>query len=382
MIDNIRVVDIDTESEHSPRTLRIKTEKRTIETPCRMMTSTENKFKKDLALSPLDEKSNIEMPLFELVKTPRFKTVRDLRIVNGTLNKMKRSINNGIRGFEESITFLNLRFSRNEEPLPEDIESLIHLQCRTKLDLVSIPDLSRLSKKEEFESYIRNHRKYVENVSKKEVTPIIDMNNREQVLKIKIETAIENNFKIIVLRCRSFDYYYPNYRFIKDTKKEEEVWFHMVDTFRDFPTTSLNYTNIPQVFGVDTVAPRTPYGGGETKKKLPEDTKRFDRISFDNVSLKIQKEKYEDLLKCDCPICQEKTVSEYIDEYKVCKNQKEKNPIYKWSRLHEIFATSSEFEIGRKFIRSQEFDNYIKSKTSARDFLSNLTRRSKEDILS
>ena len=376
MIKNIGIVDIDTASIYGPRMLRIQTKKKSIETPCRMITSTEKMFRKDLALSPLDERFEIETPLFELVKTPRLKTIQDLRRVNGVLNKQRKSINNGLRGFDESITFLNLRFTGKEgEPLLQDIESLIDLQCTTKLDLVSIPDLSRLSEKEEFETYIMNHRKRVEGISNKEAVPIIDMKNSEDVFKMKIETAIENSFNMIVLRCRSFYNFYANYRFIEDTKKEEEVWFHMVDTFRNIPTASLNYTNLPQVFGIDTVSPLTPYAGRRPKEVAPEDTKRFDRMSFDNLSLRIQKEKYDDQLGCNCPVCQEKTVSNYIEEYKSCENSKEKNPLYKWSRLHEIFATNSEFEIGRSFIKSQEFDHYLESRTSAQNFLSSLPKR-------
>jgi hypothetical protein len=376
-ISNIRIIDIDTASVHGPRTLKIQTQKVSIETPCRMITSTESRFKKDLALSPLDERSEIKAPLFELVKTPRLRTILDLRRVNGILNKQRKSINNSLRGFEESITFLNLRFRKGKEPPIQDVESLIHLQCTTKLDLVSIPDLSKLSEKREFETYITHHRRDVESICNKEAVPIVDMNSSENVFKMKIETIIENGFNMIVLRCRSFSDYYANYRFIKDTKEEEKVWFHMVDTFRTnpSPTATLNYTNLPQVFGIDTVSPLTPYGGGETQTPAPENTKRFDRLSFDNLPLKTQKEKYDDLLRCNCPICQERTVSDYIDDYRSCRNPKEKNPIYKWSRLHEIFATNSEFEMGRNFIRSQEFDSYLRSKVSAQNFLSSLASR-------
>ena len=291
MIKNIRIADIDTASVHGPRLLRIQTEKRSIETPCRMITSTEKTFRKDLALSPLDERFEIETPLYELVKTPRYKTILDLRRVNGVLNDQRKSINNGLRGFDGSITFLNLRFTKEGEPPLQDVESLIDLQCTTKLDLVSIPDLSGLSEKEEFETYVRYHRRRVDSISNKEAVPIIDMNNQEDVFKMKIETAIENSFNMIALRCRSFYNFYANYRFIKDTKKEEEIWFHMIDTFRDIPAVSLNYTNLPQVFGIDTVSPLTPYAGGKTKAVAPEDTKRFDRLSFDNLPLRIQKEK-------------------------------------------------------------------------------------------
>lgn len=208
MIEKVQIIDIDTASENGPRILRIRTRKNIIETPCRMITSTETKFRKDLALSPLDRRFEIETPLFERIYTPKL-----------------------------------------------------------------------------------------------------------------------------------------NYIYLKDNKKEEEIWFHMVDTLRDNPHTSLNYTNLPQIFGIDTVSPRTPYVGGEIKAATPEDTKRFDRLSFDNLSLKEQRDRYDDSLGCTCPICQNRTVSEYIDEYKNCESLKERNPIYKWSRMHEIFATNSEFEI-------------------------------------
>lgn len=377
MIKSIKIVDIDTRSENGPRILSIQTTKKNIETPCRMVTSTENRFRKDLALSPLDERADIETPLFELVKTPQLKTILSLRRVNGTLNKQRKNIDNMLRGFRDSMSFLNLRFRKREEPPLQDIESLIHLQCTTRLDLVSIPDISKLSEKKEFESYVRHQRREIENISDKEAVLIVDLNNQPDVFKMKIEAAIENGFKMIVLRCRSFFEYYANYRFIKDAMKEEEVWFHMVDTFRANPNISLNFTNLPQVFGIDTVSPLTPYGGGEDRSVAPEDTKRFDRLSYNNLPLKIQKEEYENQLKCNCPICQEKTVEDYIEEYSFCENQKEKNPIYKWSRLHEVFATNSEFGIGKDFIRSQEFDHYFKSKTSAQEFLSNLTRRTR-----
>jgi hypothetical protein len=374
MIKNLRVKDIDTASTYGPRSLRIHTQKKSFETPCRMITSTEKRFRKDLALSPLDERFDIGTPLFELVKTPQLKTILNLRRVNGVLNRQRKKINYDLKGFEKSIKFLNLRFRKKHEPPLQDIESLIHLQCTTHLDLVSIPDHSKLSRKEKYEDYLRNCRRDVENISSKESVPFIDMNNSEDIFRVKTETAIENGFSMIALRCRSFYNYYANYRFIKDTKKEEEIWFHMVDTYRSLPKVTLNYTNLFQVFGIDTVSPLTPYGGGPTKTPTPEDTKRFDRSSFDNLKLETQKQKYEDQLGCDCPVCQKKTVSEYIEDYKLCKNPKEKNPIYKWSRLHEVFATNAEFEIGKSFIQSQEFDGYLKPKISAQTFLSNLIK--------
>ncbi|MBU7026540.1 MAG: hypothetical protein HXS48_06330 [Theionarchaea archaeon] len=375
MIEKVQIADIDTASENGPRTLKIRTKKNIIETPCRMITSTETKFRKDLALSPLDKRFEIETPLFERVYTPKLKTIQDFKRVNGALDRVKNSINRSLRGFDEGISFLNLRFKKDGEPPLDDIESLIHLQCSTKLDLVSIPDLNELSNKKDYEIYVRKHRKYVENISNKEAAPIVDMNNTEDVFRNKIDTIIENGFKLAVLRCRSFNYYYANYKYLRDTKKEEEIWFHMVDTLRDHPYTPLNYTNLPQIFGIDTVSPRTPYGGGEVKATIPEDTKRFDRLSFDNLPLKEQRRRYDGSLGCTCLVCQDRTVSEYIEEYEICENKKERNPVYKWSRIHEIFATNSEFQIGRKFIQSQEFDTYIRSKISARSFLDNLTSR-------
>ncbi|MGC1122650.1 MAG: hypothetical protein WBA22_16325 [Candidatus Methanofastidiosia archaeon] len=124
MIREVKVVDIDTTGVYYARTLGIKTRKKSIEKPCRMMTSTEKRFRKDLALSPLDERFEIETPLFELVKTPKLETILNLRKINGVLNKQRKSINSNLRGFEDCVTFLNLRFRKGKEPPPRDVDSL------------------------------------------------------------------------------------------------------------------------------------------------------------------------------------------------------------------------------------------------------------------
>jgi hypothetical protein len=88
-----------------------------------------------------------------------------------------------------------------------DVESLIHLQCRTNLDLVSIPDLHQLTKQGDYERYIREFRKYVEDNSDKEAVVIIDMNNSQDIFRMKIENVIQNNFNMIILRNRSDNEY-------------------------------------------------------------------------------------------------------------------------------------------------------------------------------
>lgn len=68
MIRDVGIKYVDTESLFGGRIVKIVTSKNSFETPCRVVTSTENRYKKDLTLSPLDNKGELPVTVYEYIK--------------------------------------------------------------------------------------------------------------------------------------------------------------------------------------------------------------------------------------------------------------------------------------------------------------------------
>jgi len=77
---------------------------------------------------------------------------------------------------------------------------------------------------------------------------------------------------------------------------------------------------------------------------------------------------------CTCPICKNKDVDSYIEEYSTCPNNRVTNPIYLYSRMREIFASTNEFEQGRRCIRKAQTKEYITNKKYAKGIIINLVK--------
>lgn len=382
MIKDIKIEHVDTESLFGSRILKITTTKNRFETPSRVMSSTENRYKKDLALSPLDDRGNLPIHVYEYIKGYREESsIKKLHRNNGFLKEQLTQIDNNLRGYDNALTLITFQYPSNTILTEEDIDSLIYLQCRSTADCISIPEMNSGMNSEKFLHILERSRKFIEKFGKEPV-PLIYMEseNRDLFCK-KIDAIVKAEFKMITLKYASFDRYFPNYSYVRKIAEDHKVIFHITGVPRVIPTSRANYVHIPPIFRIDLSTPRTPFVGGEIKTKKPYNTRRFDPLSLGNLSLLEHKKEYGEKLLCTCPVCKNRNLDNYMKDYTTCPNIKVKNPIYLYSRLHEIFASLNELEQEKEHINKSQTDEYVANKKYLKESISGLTEKMKTKTL-
>jgi len=375
MIKDLKIEHVDTESSFGGRILKIITSNNSFETPCRVVTSTENRYKRDLTLSPLDNKGELPVKVYEYVKGFREGgNIKKLHKNSGFLKEQLKQIDDNLRGYDNALTFTTLQYPSDTILTDEDIVALVYLQCRSIADCVEIPEMTPNVSVETYLKILKPARRTIEWFGKEPVPTIYMHNENVDLFREKIEAIAGEEFKMAILKYANFDEFFPNYACVKEIAKEHEILFHLTGVPRVVSRSQNNYVHIPQIFGIDLSSPRTPIFGGEIPPRTPENTRRFDSISLGNLTLTEHIEEYGEDLGCTCPVCKNKNVVEYIGEYSSCPNSKVNNPIYLYSRMHEIFASVSEFDQGKKYIKKGQTEEYFANKKHAKGIITNLAK--------
>lgn len=373
MIKDVKIMYVDNDSLFGARILKVETSKNSFKTPSRVLTSTENRYKKDLTMSPLDDRGNLPITTYEYIKGFRNEdTLKKLHKTNGFLKEQLRQIDNNLRGYDDVLTLTTFQYPSNIVLTKDDIKALIYLQCRSIADCVSMPETAPNVSTKMFLQMLEQSSKFIER-SGKEPVPTIHMGNKNRNLFCeKMNAIVKAEFRMVTLKYASFDMYYSNYEYVQKIAEEHNILFHITGVPRVIPRSHANYVHIPQIFKIDMSSPKTPLGGGEIKPQNPVTTRRFDSFSLGNLHLSEHIEEYGNKLFCSCPICKNKNVDDYIKDYSNCPNNKVINPIYLYSRMHEIFASANEFQQGRRYIRKARTDEYITNKKYTKGIITKL----------
>lgn len=293
---------------------------------------------------------------------------------SGFLKEQKIQIDNNLRGYDNVLTFTTFQYPHSTILTEDDIEALVYLQCRSIADCVEIPEMAPNVSTKPFLQKLNQARKTIEGFDKEPVPTIHMRNENRDLFCEKMDAIVKAEFKMVTLKYAPFDEYYPNYAYVKKIAREYKILFHITGVPRVISRSHGNYVHIPQIFGIDLSSPRTPLAGGEVKPIDPMATRRFDGVSLGNLTLFEHIEEYGEDLRCTCPICKNKGVDIYIEEYSTCPNNRVINPIYLYSRMHEIFASANEFEQGRRYIRKAQTKEYITNKKYAKGIITNLVK--------
>lgn len=374
MIRDLEIKFVDEKSLFGGRIIKVVTSKNSFETPCRVMTSTENRYKGDLTLSPLDNRGELPVMVYEYIKGFRDESiVRKLHRNNRFLKEQLRQINDNLRGYDNALTFTTFQYPYDTILTEDDIAALVYLQCRSIADCVGIPEIAPNLSTRQFLQILEKGRKIVEAFGKEPVPVIFVGTENRDLFSEKMDALVKAGFKMITLKYAPFDEYFPNFAYVKKVAREHEVLFHITGVPRVTRSQS-HYVHIPQIFRIDLSSPRTPIAGGEIATRDPIDTRRFDKLSLGNLTLTEHIQEYGEDLGCTCPICTNKDVDGYIQEYSTCPNSRVRNPIYLYSRMHEIFASTDEFEQSRGYIRKTQTEEYITNKKYAKGIITNLVK--------
>lgn len=367
-IERVRVKHQD---EYGPRMIEVKTDKINFETPERTVTSTEGNYKKKVRT--LDEP--FLHPIFEAIAHFTEDNLIELHTRNGPFATRKTVLGAYVRAYGDVdvITKFYPQMKKNSSASVIDARTLADLQRYCEFDMITIPDLSPNSPVDELEKHItKMHKKFIEPYTNAEPIPYVDMAMDEDLFKEKVDMIWDNNgtFKVMGIIFRSPPQYMANYMYLQK-KNDRDIWIHASGVNRYYPKNwTTSQMHIPQLYGIDTASILSQRIGIEPPPKPVEKIKRFDHNSLGLIEIRNHREKYGNELNCNCPVCENKNLDDIIREYTVNHKGEVEIPLLDtWCKLHEAFTSPNEFKIGRKAIKNNEFEDYIKSKEHVRNVI-------------
>ncbi|RLG57116.1 MAG: hypothetical protein DRN95_05915, partial [Candidatus Hydrothermarchaeota archaeon] len=339
----------------------------------RSVSSTEANYKDRLNLD-----APIFNPVLEIVKRfTKRNPMRSFREKNGVFSTYKRDILSRSDAFEYAISKVFPQLEQPESPSIEDIKVFLDLQIESGVDVVSIPDITAASEAEIFERYMVKAAEYIRDCSPNlEPMPYIDLSLDFKHFSRKFDVILNNinTFSCVGFIHRSVDNYRANYSYIWG-HRDKEIWIHLSGVPRvlktKFPTSQLH---IPQRYGIDTCTiqiPRNPpYHSQEIasgpKNVISDPTEHlrlFDRKTIGVLSFPEWYRRYGNDISCNCEICSGKDLNEFVETYLYDKMGEESQPrLIAATKLHELFASTAEFEESQRYILENSLGEYFKER--------------------
>jgi len=352
------------QDEYGPRIVEVKTDKGNYKTPDRALTSTEGNYKKKVRV--LDEP--FFNPIFEAIAHFTEDGLNELHTRNGPFARRKTVLSSYVRAYGDSdvITKFYPQMKKDSSLSVTDTRVLADLQRYCEFDLITIPDLSPNSPVDKYERHIlQMSEKFISPYTNAEPIPYVDMAMDEELFKKKVDMIWDNSgtFKVMGVIFRSPLQHMANYMYLQK-KNDRDIWIHASGVNRYYPKNwTTSQIHIPQLYGIDTVSILSQRIGLEPPPKPINKIKRYDPNSLGLIEIKKHRELYGNGLNCDCPVCENKSLDDIVKEYTVNHTgKKDVTLLDTWCKLHEAFTSPKEFEKGREMIKSNEFEEYIKSK--------------------
>ncbi|WP_286242219.1 hypothetical protein [Methanobacterium ferruginis] len=347
---------------------------KSFETPTKAPTSTEINGKRNISFD-----GPFMNPVFEI--TQRFQTsesVTSLHKKNGTFARRVSEINAFADGLTDRYLvkyFPQIPYGKltDEKLTDKDIRLLVELQIDSNINVITIPEIAPNCSPEDFH---RNFLRYWEYISTQRpdasIMPYLSLNQDPSLFERKLEILgeYEKAFQCIGIRFASMMVYRPNLISLAEFS-EKEFWVHcsngkrVNDWKRPSPGGQLHGL---QRYGVDTVSIEIPMGGGGSNKDYT--TARYfnrDTITIPPITDSINT---DGNLVCDCPICEGQNLSELASnlERYVTKDKPLRSVVGDFSKVHEVFASTSEFDISRQKIKEDSLKEYLDGKAGLKDF--------------
>lgn len=369
-IKKIRILSLP--EKFGGRVVEVQNTKRNFTTPTRSATSTEANYKDRLNLD-----APILNPLLEIVKlfTKKY-PVKRFREQNGVFYKSKREITARTDAFEYAISKFFPQLEQTELLSIEDVKIVLDLQIESGADVVSIPDITTNSDFAGFERHVIAAAEYIRECSPNlEPMPYIDLSLKHSDFKGKFDVILANinTFSCVGFIHRSVDKYRANYSYIWK-HRDKEIWTHVSGVPRvlatTFPTSQLH---IPQRYGIDTCAlklpriPPPPTGEKSPPERVLSDPTEylrfFDRQTIELFHLPDWHNRYGNDISCNCAVCSDKNLNEFIEAYLYDKKGKVSQPhLIAATKMHELFASTNEFEASQRYIRENSLGEYFTEK--------------------
>lgn len=357
-----------------PRCCVVDTPKGRFETPSRALSSQE--------AGPFLKTSLTWMPLvnsiYEHYRTFTLQDIDELRNRNGTMKNLISKISEIKSKHDEKLSlFYPIRRKKEITFGDKAIRTLIDLQYLSGFDMITVPDYwpDDCGIKEVLKKYEKLKRG-IENNLDTVLVPYVRLNRSPNEFESLLSGLIKMDFSIVGLEYYApLDKYYPNLIKLRGfSMKSEHTIFHASKVSPRYGRSKIRLSNLHALglFGIDTVSRGAAAAGGGTQKI--ESIRRFSPKSLGVLD----KNEYtqDEMLSvndCNCPLCNEKTVAEFYEDYSKRPNGKKKSTIFlaSVSKVHEAFSSYEEFKKTVKHIHKNTYmEEYVPSKA----YLSSYTK--------
>lgn len=345
------------------RALSISTDRGTLKTPNRAVTSSEFQYKAKLPFEP-----PLNNDVSEIVGQFYSDNWNKFMRTNGSFSSRRRTIDFFSDKMDYTIKRFYPQIKSGTEIDDSSIKQLLELQRMTNLDFISIPNLPTSTS--DFEEIATC---FADEVISENREPLIYLDMgldigifRDRFLAL-LEHSETDQIHTIGLVYRPIHKNIQNYRILWENR-ESNVLLQMSGVPREFSRTNATSTmHLLQKWGIDSFSVRIgryvpQKGGGEpTHSKPIESTKRFDSIPL--VFHKFQDWRDQgNLLNCDCPICKGKSTEDFITSYSDLHEEYPNQVFNAANRLHEYYQSSNEFLRSREFIKGGDLSEYFNAK--------------------
>ena len=350
------------------RVLSISGAVASVETPARAPTTTEINAK---IRTHFDEPwDNL---VFEAVN--RFNDIDQvvaLHRKNGAFSKKRRALTAQVDKFRGyALTKYAPQFPLDARLEDRDIRILVDLQVESGVDVITIPEPQAGCSIERFRKNLNFYWDYVTKAAPgASVMPYIGLNqdNADFERKLNEIGQHEHDLWCIGIRFASPQEYRPNLLSVAEFASRD-FWVHC-SLGRRFPNwhQPLGQLHALQRFGIDTVAIEVPQAPIKGDWKI-QNIRYFDGRTITYPSLgEIGAERGG--LPCKCPVCTGRDVQGLIENVRPWGPEDELVlRVNDCSKVHEVYASSLEFERTREVIKEGELTKYFRSKSGLRPFL-------------
>lgn len=295
------------------RALIIKTDRGSIKTPQRVLTSSEIQYKAKLPFEP-----TLKNDVSEIVAQFNDKQWDSFMNTNGSFDSRLRRIEFYSDKMAYTCTKLYPQFHSSIDLGESAIKQLLELQRMSKLDFITFPNIS--SPIQDFEKMAASFSGEVIS-ERREPLIYLDMGLDIPIFRDRLMALLELSktdlIHTIGLIYRPIRKNIQNYRTIWENR-ESNVFFQMSDVPREFnKTTAVSTMHLLQKWGIDSFSVRignyVPSRSTEQeplpKTEALKNTKRFDPdpLTFRRFHTWGSR---EESLNCSCPICHSMTVEE------------------------------------------------------------------------
>jgi len=302
---------------------------------------------------------------------------------NGSFKDSKKDIVSKKNAYSDKFTIFyphfnkKILFDEKQYIGIENLKTIIDLQTAAGLENISIPESNPNQNLESFIADLKSLSNRALASGAKEIVPYLDLGMGEhdsELFSKKYNYLIDAGFSIIGTVYRSYNENYPNFRYLEERDDDVLIYCSGVDRlWRGNWTTSQIHT--PNFSGIDVAAllsmPAPPNKKPDDKEKTIDEVKRFDKDMLGVIKLKDHLALHGEDLNCDCPICSNKSLADIMEKYSI--NQKggfEPSYLDKICKLHELYASTKEFENERKYIKGNDSKTYVDSHDYLKAYLS------------